>query len=331
MSLHNVSYQHWDGEHRGIWQRRWVIAANGLRACLDSRWAKNFVMMSWVFCLIQILVLFGLGQLLVEGSMIYTLVGQLDSHARILVNGLVSWLIGHPEISVRTTYNIFFYFAATYSRMLAMVAVALVIPHLITRDISSKAIIIYSSKAISRFDYFLGKFGTVFGLLFLVWLGPLLTTWVAGNFLSSNWHFFWHSRGALINTVTYVLLAMTALSLISLGISALSTKPRAAAFYWIVIWLVGNALRVVGEHTKPWVRHLSISYDLDQISQSIFNLGAELDLAEKNIPLLGNMLSELRNSPFGFFERPDITGSATALALMVVGAVIIMHKRVKPE
>ena len=331
MSLHNVSYKHWDGDHLGIWQRRWVIASNGLKACLDNKWARHLILVSWVLCLVQTALLFGLGQLLVEESIIYTLVGQLDSQGRILISGLVSWLIDHPEISVKTTYNIVFYFFATYVRWLAMVSIVLVIPHLITRDLASRAIIIYSSKALSRFDYFLGKFGTVFGLLCLVWLGPVVTAWLAGNFLSSDWSFFWHSRGALINSLIYIGAAMAILSIVSLGISSLSTKPRAATSYWIIFWFVGNAIRGIGEHTKPWLRHFSISHDLDQISLSVFNLSDELQQAQEAIPLLGPMLGEMRGNPFGWFEKPDITGALIALSIMSLGAAFIMKLRVKPE
>ena len=66
MSLHDVSYKHWDGQHRGIWHRRWVIASNGLRSCLDNRWAKNLVLLAWISCLVQIALLFIVGQLLTD-------------------------------------------------------------------------------------------------------------------------------------------------------------------------------------------------------------------------------------------------------------------------
>ncbi|MCS1412020.1 MAG: hypothetical protein M2R45_05223 [Verrucomicrobia subdivision 3 bacterium] len=332
MSLHDVNYQHWTGSHHGIWRRRWVIASNGLRSCLGNKLARHLVLVAWIIAFIEIAILFVIGQLLVEDSLLYKLVNQLGGQQRDFIDGLVSWIIGHPEISVRTTYNILFCFFATNLRLFAMISVALVIPHLITWDLSSRAIIVYSSKAISRFDYFLGKFGTVFGLLSLMWLGPVLTAWFAGNLLASDWTFFWHSRGALLNTLLYVVTAMTILSIVSLGISALSSRPRAATSYWIIFWLVGNAIRTIGEHTKPWLRHFSISYDLDQISLKIFNLDDEIHLAQDNIPLFGALLADfMRGTFFRWLEVPELSGAVAALAVMVTGAIIIMHQRVKPE
>jgi len=334
MSLHDVTYQHWEGEHHGIWRRRWVIAENGLRSCLDNKWARHLLLVSWFLCLVQVAVLFVVGQLLVKDSVVYGLVDQLESQWAFLASGLVSWLVDHPEISVRTTYNILFYFFASHLGFLAMIAIVMVIPHLITRDLSSQAIIIYSSKAVSRFDYILGKFGTVFGLLCLIWLGPLVTAWIAGNFLSSDWSFFWHSRIALINTLIYVLTAMTILSIVSLGISSLSKKPKATTFFWVVLWLVGNAIRAFGEsgrNPKEYLRNFSISFNLDQISLAVFNLSEELQLAQDAIPVLGDMLRGLRNSPFNWFEKPDMGGTSIALTIMVVTAIFILRFRVKPE
>ncbi len=334
MSLHNVSYQHWEGKHHGIWYRRGVIAGNGLRGCLDNKWARHLVLVAWVLCLLEVAILFLVGQLLVKDSIIYTLVNQLGDQQRILLGTLVDWLTDNPEVSVRTTYNILFYFFATYLRLFAMIAVALVIPHLITQDLASRAIIIYSSKAVSRFDYLLGKFGTVFGLLALIWLGPVTVAWFAGNLMASDWTFFWHSRSALINIFTYVVPAMVILSLVSMGISSLSSKPRAATSYWIIFWLVGNAIRAIGEATKPWLRHFSISYDLDQLSAKVFNLKEEMEMAMENIRFLEMFLGGMRNTPFNglnWFQTPDVTGTLIALAIMVAGSLAIMKARVKPE
>lgn len=39
----------------------------------------------------------------------------------------------------------------------------------------------------------------------------------------------------------------------------------------------------------------------------------------------------MRNNPFGWFEAKDLTGTVTALAILVVASIIIMKQRVKPE
>ena len=324
MSLHDFRYQHWEGRHCGIWRRRWVIALNGLKSCLDNRWARNLVLTAWTVAMAAVGILFLIGQLLVPDSIAYDMMKPLDGQTRGLLEGLKMWLTERPEISVRVAYNMLFYFFAFTLYWLTMISTALAIPHLISRDLSSRAIIIYSSKAVSRFDYFLGKFGTIFGLLSLVWLGPVLAAWLAGNLLAQDWSFFWHSRGALFNALLYVTVSMLAISVLSLGISALSSKPRMAMSYWIAFWLVGDAVGAAASITP----FLSVSHNLKQISLRIFNLGGEVQLAQEAIPVLKGVM----RSPLGWWlEAPGIGGALTALAVMLALAVIIMTQRVKPE
>lgn len=324
MSLHDFSYQHWEGRHCGIWRRRGVIALNGLKSCLDNRWARNLVLAAWTIAMGAVGILFLIGQLLVPDSIAYDMMKPLDGQTRGLFDGLKIWLTDRPEISVRVAYNMLFYFFASTLYWLAMISTMLAIPHLISRDLSSRAIIIYSSKAVSRFDYFLGKLGTIFGLLTLTWLGPVLAAWLAGNFLSQDWSFFWHSRGALFNALLYVAVSMLAISFLSLGISALSSKPRMAMSYWIVFWLVGDAVGSAASMT----RSLSISHNLKQISRRIFNLDGEVRLAQENIPFP----VDITRSPLAsWLETPEIGNALASLAVMLALAVIIMAQRVKPE
>lgn len=324
MSLHDFRYQHWEGRHCGIWRRRWVIALHGLKSCLDNRWARNLVLTAWAVAMAAVGILFLIGQLLVPDSIAYDMMKPLDGQTRGMLEGLKMWLTNRPEISVRVAYNMLFYFFAFTLYWLAMILTALAIPHLISRDLSSRAIIIYSSKAVSRFDYFLGKFGAIFGLLSLVWLGPVLAAWLAGNLLAQDWSFFWHSRGALFNALLYVTASMLAISLLGLGISALSSKPRMAMSYWIAFWLVGDAIGSAASIT----RFLSVSHNLKQISLQIFNLGGEVQLAQEAIPVLKGIM----RSPLGWWlETPEIGGALAALAVMLALAVIIMAQRVKPE
>lgn len=324
MSLHEFSYQHWEGRHCGIWRHRWVIAINGLKSCLANRWARNLVIAAWTIAMAAIGILFLIGQLLVPDSIAYEILDQLSQQMRGLFEGLKIWLTERPEISVRVAYNMLFYFFASTLYWFAMISTMLTIPHLISRDLSSRAIIIYSSKAISRFDYFLGKFGTIFGLLSLVWLGPVLAAWLAGNLLAQDWSFFWHSRGALFNALLYVTAAMLVISVLSLGISALSSKPRMAMSYWIVFWLVGDAVGSAASIT----RSLSISHNLKQISLRIFNLEGEVQLAQEAIPVLNGII---RSPLTSWLETPEIGGALTALVVMLALAIIIMTQRVKPE
>ena len=331
MPLHDASYQHWSGAHLGIWKRRWVIARQGLHAALENRWMRHLLAICWIGAAAHTAVLFTLGQLLVADSLVVQWSGNLDPSLQMFVRLLTSWLEQHPEISVRTTQNILFYFACLWLLPLSLVAIAQAIPHLVTRDLSSNAITIYASKALSRMDYALGKFMMILALLTLTWLGPLVAAWFFGNLLAPDWHFFWHSRLALFNTVAHVVPGMAILGLLALGVSSISAKEKTTVAIWVAWWLAGYALAGIAEETKPWLRHFSFKHDLDALALGRFQLQNDLDLAQQNIPVLGEMLRKAEREVPPVLRAPPVRGSVIALGLMCGASVVILRRRLKPE
>ncbi len=331
MSLYPSTYRHWGGQSLGIWFRRWVIAENTLEACWRNKWARYFLLAAWGISLVQVAVLFALGQLLVEDSFIYSLVEQLQPQIRLFVSGLVQWLVEHPEISVRTTHGLLFYFYASQLRLFSMVLIGLCLPHLISRDLGSRAVIIYSSKAISRFDYFLGKFAAIFSLLSLSWLLPVVTAWTLGNLLAPDWGFFWHSRTALLQSVIYIGGASLLLSILALGISSVTAKERSAMAFWFVFWFVGNAFRGISEFTRDWLRHVSLTYNLDQWALYIFSPQHEIGLLRDHVPVFGEMIGAISQSKLPFLRAPEMPGVWVAVAIGMLVSVVIFERKVRPE
>ena len=331
MPLHDISYQHWDGAHLGVWRRRLAIARNGLTACLRIKWMWHTVLLCWILALAMIGFLFVVGQLLVADSVVVQQIGNFNVQLQSFARMLTSWLEQHPEISVRTTQNLLFYYFCTWLMWGSIYAIGMAMPVLITRDLGSNAIIIYSSKAVSRGDYVLGKFATVFGLMSLTWLGPVCAAWFTGNLLAPDWGFFWHSRMALIHALTYGLVCMSVLSLLALGVSAISAREKSTAAFWYVWWIVGFVIAGIAAHTQPWLRHLSFNFNLNQVALAVFRLGDDLNVARENIPVFGQMLGNVRPQTLNAINHPPVAGSLFWLLLMLAGAALILRKRVKPE
>jgi len=331
MPLHDISYQHWEGAHLGLWRRRLVIAANGLTACLQNRWMRHLLLLCWVAALAMAALLFLIGQLLVADSVVVQWVANFNPGLQAFARLLTTWLELHPEISVRATQNVLFYFFCTWLMRMSIFALGLAMPLLITRDLASNAIIIYSSKAVSRGDYLLGKFSTAFGLLALAWLGPVCAAWFMGNLLGPDWRFFWHSRAALGHALLYGLGSMTILSLLALGVSAISSKEKSTAAFWFIWWIMGSVVAPIAIHTQPWLRHVSFSYNLDQIALAVFRLGDDLKTAQDNIPVFGDMLRDIRAGTMTALNTPALWGASLALLLMLGAAALVLRKRVRPE
>lgn len=332
MPLIDTGYHHYEGGYRGVWYRRAVIASVGFRASLANQWMKRLVTMVWMAALALTTLLFFVGQLLVEDSFVFGIVDSLNPGLRGLFNGIMRWLVEHPEVSVHTVYNFLFYQFTTGTAFLSYIAIAIAIPHLITTDLASRALLVYSSKAVNRFDYFLGKLGIVFGLLSITWLGPVIAVWFLSNLLAPDWHFFLHSRHALLNAVLYIIPSMVVLCILALGISATSTKEKSTSAAWIGLWLLGNAFIPLGQATKPWLKHLSFTFNLKQFALQSFQLRSDLDVAAAQIPVIGRMLERAgRRTVPSFMNEAEFTGALIALGVMLLAAAIVLHNRVKPE
>ena len=148
MPLHDASYKHWDGVHLGLWRRRLAITRNGLTACLQHKLTRHLTVVCWVTALGVSGVLFFVGQLLVPDSIIVQWLTNLNPDLQMFAQLLTSWLQDHPDISVRATQNVLFYYFCSWLMRLSIFALGMAIPLLVTRDLASNAITIYSSKAV---------------------------------------------------------------------------------------------------------------------------------------------------------------------------------------
>jgi ABC-2 type transport system permease protein len=331
MPIHDIRYQHWEGHHVGLWGRRLVIARNGLMAFLQTKGVWQLVGMCWITGLVMSAVLFLVGQLLVADSVVVQWAGNLNPQLQMFVRLLTTWLEEHPEISVRTTQNILFHYYSIFLMPVSIFALGILVPILITRDLSSNAIIIYSSKAVSRGDYLLGKFSTSFAVLAITWLGPICAAWFVGNLVAPDWRFFWHSRAALGHALVFVPSGMVILSLLAMGMSSVSMKEKSTPAFWYMWWIFGGVITPIAAHTQPWLRHLSFNYDLDQIAMAIFRPANDIKIAQENIPLLGDMLRNIKPETMAALASPAFQGAIVALVVMALLAALIIRRRVKPE
>lgn len=333
MPLLDSGYQHWEGKSRGIWYRRRVIAGAGLKACLGNSWMKRILGAAWISSLGLVMLLFFIGQLIVPNSILQNFVEGLGSGmAGRLAMALQSWLADHPDLAVHFTYNVLFCIYTNLIATLSFVALAIAIPQLITIDLASRAMLVYSSKAINRFDYFLGKAGVVIGLLALTWLGPTLAAWTLGNLLAPNWEYFFYSFPALLNALQYICFSTLFLGVMALGISAISSKEKSTTAAWIIVWLVGNAFVPIGGATKDWLQHFSFSHNLEQIGLWSFQIQEDLAEVYASIPFLEMFFSNIseRNVPF-FLQDYDVAGALIGSAVMLVIAVVTVQRKVKAE
>jgi len=299
MNVLSQGYQHWTGQSTGIWQRRWTITRYGLQLCWQSRLLKGLFAIAWVAALGLIGFYFFIGQLLTpDSSLVQLITENLGQRARSVINGLSAWILLYPEVSVDGLYRLVFSLASHLYSLLAFFAVALFVPKLISHDLSSNAILIYNSKALTRFDYLLGKFGIAFTLLTLLCLAPLVTVWFIGNLLSPDWAFFYHGFPALLRMVTVSAAGVITYSLLAMAVSSLAKRTSSATAFWILFWIISAMIANLSGKFVPWGRYLSPANCLDQLSRHLYNLGGVLENAKAMLPFFNSLFERLpRRNP----------------------------------
>jgi len=120
------------------------------------------------------------------------------------------------------------------------------------------------------------------------------------------------------------------LSLLALGVSALSSKEKTTPFFWFLWWIFGWIVTPIAQHTEPWLRYLGFGFNLHQIELHTFRVGEKIQNMTDSIPVLGGIL-HLRETTRTALETPHIAGTCAALLLMLGLAAWIVNQRVKPE
>jgi hypothetical protein len=124
---------------------------------------------------------------------------------------------------------------------------------------------------------------------------------------------------------------MVILSLLALGVSAVSSREKSTPALWFIWWVLGLFIQPIALHTLKWLRHVSFGYDLRQIGLATFHLGRDLKTAQDSIPIFGNMLQSVRPETRAALNDPTVGGALVALVLMLLAAAVIIKKRVAPE
>ena len=92
------------------------------------------------------------------------------------------------------------------------------------------------------------------------------------------------------HALLYGLTSLGMLSLLALGVSAISRKEKSTPAFWFMWWIVGGVVAPIARQTQPWLQHVSFSFNLDQIARASFRIGDDIKTAQDNIPVLGDML-----------------------------------------
>ena len=271
MPLHKAGYRKWEGQRVPIWLRWQIITFTGMRVALKSRWVRRIMFVCWlpvmywgvgVFVLEQYMARPELQESLSTTAEQVTILQEVDSE--ILddaTSNRLNWIedlqddaeflpdidelakaVIDPDTNTRNV--VWSWLLMTLFRYpqgaLILFLLGFVTPSLISRDVRSRAFLLYFSRPIGRFEYILGKFLIPGGFVAFVTCLPALVLYAFGIMLSPDFSVV----AATWDIPFRVLLATVALVLptasIALMLSSLTQESRFATFAWFAIWILGT-------------------------------------------------------------------------------------------
>lgn len=360
MPISELGYRHWQGKRTGA-TRRWLAITRSEVAIAyrSSKLLRRFLFFAWMPILYYCPFFLAVGYVAdpandLDGSFLAGIAGQF------LPREAIEQLRANPEQLLPGIWAIAFYFFFAYTQsVLSMIAIAIVGPQLISKDIKSKAFLVYFSKPIQGWQYLLGKLGTVVFFVFTLTLFPALFLYVIGIALSPDTSTLLAVLPIIPQIVASSLMVAVPTGLVVLLLSSLTSNRRIATFAWVAVWIFGEisfrVLTIGGNFSAdfkppPWAGFLSLRELTTRATSGIFNVRTNLqvlidrfsDPSGRMQGIIGDIASDMGDihfdRPRGQIDILDIAGTgydpsvsiAVLIGLSICAAVIVVRRVTKP-
>ena len=197
-----------------------------------------------------------------------------------------------------------------------LILVSIIGPPLISRDVRSRAFLLYFSRPIGQLQYVFGKASVLITYLMLISVIPLWFIYFVGILLSSSPAVILDTWDLPIRvTVASAVLILPACSLM-LCLSSLTTESRNAGFAWYVIWVLG----IIGYS------------NLSTVEAATHSAPGEFVKYHSNWTLLSlyHMIARVQAWILGIesWDGPQVMSSALVLAAMTICSLLVLFRRV---
>ncbi len=201
--------------------------------------------------------------------------------------------------------------------ILILFLIGSVAPALISRDLRSRAFLLYFSRPIGKLEYIFGKLCIPAAYMVAVTTLPALTLYCFAIMMSPHLGVFWDTWDIPIRifAATFALVVPTAS--IALMLSSLTQESRYANFSWFAVWALGEgAFRAI--QSSAVVR-----------LQLPPNDPAVIELIENwRLVSLYNCLGDVQEFVFGFQTFPEIYKAAVVLSAVTAFSLFTLYRRV---
>ncbi len=189
--------------------------------------------------------------------------------------------------------------------IMTLMIIGLLVPPLISRDVRSRAFLLYYSRPISRFEYIMGKLAVPAMTLMLITLVPALFLYFFGLLLSPDLSVIADTWDLPIRITAAAMVCVVPTCLVALLFSSMTQESRFAGFAWFTVWGLGAVVWSLIYHTNttnmmiqqrlrpeevhfesPWSL-VSIYSTIGRVQSWIFGLETDVSNALPSIIVLG--------------------------------------------
>jgi hypothetical protein len=305
MPIHDLGYRRWKGTSTPQSARWWVMAESGISAAWKSSWLRRMLFFAWIPAFVWGFWFFGYEHQVIPRSKaqgVAITAPDLRDLPLEVPPKVISALIDDAEgaRSLVWSFLLFSFFRAPQAFLL-VVLVGLVAPALISRDVRSRAFLLYFSRPITRLEYLLGKSAVVWFYTAMITTLPALLLFLLALLLSSDLSVLadtWHLPLRVLLASMVLIVPTTA---IALAFSSLTRESRFASFAWFAVWAMS------------WATY------------------ALFRLFDKDWPLLSlfHGLGILQAWVFGFADPQDTTFAASSLwGAITAGALLVLYRQI---
>ena len=335
MPVHKVGYRPWEGKKSALWNRWWIITETGFQIAFKSSWVKRILLISWLPILYWGLAVFMIEQTLVENI---DKISENESVRQELAEVFVEWVEDDLDVLPQTDalkqslqatekqdlrHGIWSWLLMTFFRYpqgtAMLFLLGIVVPGMISRDIRSRAFLIYFSRPIGRVEYIIGKFMVPASFLMLITTIPAICLYVFGVMLSPSINVTFATWDLPFRIIAASICLILPTVSIALMLSSVTQESRFATFAWFTVWALGHAA------WSAIVIARAIQLNQPPFSDDLMN---DLVVQRWSVMSLYNNLSSVQSWIFGFESFAQVWPSILVLVLVTFASFVLLYRGV---
>lgn len=358
MPIHNLGYRPWKEKLTRPSARWRHISASGIRLAQKSHWVKRVVFAAWLPVLYWGMGFFVIGQAM-EGklkindgqsrSAVQIVTDEFqkqlqkvdpnfipDANRRVVAMALRKQFRRVPKVdqvasalesgdATLARNRIWCWLLMTFLRypqgILILFLIGTIAPALITRDIRSKAFLLYFSRPIGKLDYLLGKFFIPATFIMLVTTLPAMALYLFGILMSPDLSVFWSTWDVPLRILAgsaFLILPTVSLALM---FSSLTQETRFASFGWFAFFTLGHGAWMAIAFSTAMRKGVTMSQDLPAVME-------DPEVKRWGLLSLYNNIGDVQSWVFGFSSWQEVMPSMIVLLAITVVSLLIMYRQI---